>query len=237
MSFDEVSSSYWEVTPEQPESGLHCLYSDCANDNTSEWKYETYVAADTTNDGLEKDEVGDRPNSWVMCGFFDEEPTVVNDSLPSGQDCIWDVTMEEADFAIQYPDASSSQRTLKTSGHNPDDNDADSSFSFSVSLVNFGVGISADAFYPSTDLTADSYEETTWKFDYGVTGESDLPTSPEDSIGVRWDFEGQNPGGIEAKLTHDLTFETIKNCARSGPIAAYTGTPDADFYEYVEVVE
>lgn len=238
VNYQPIDRDHETGDPDDGGSGWGCYFTDCYGDNTSDWQYDFYLAANESNGDLDHDELRTHSsNTWIASGFFTEEPTIEDDdagcSIYDGG--VWNVVLEEAEFRITYPRLDDNQTTLSSANHNPDSYDDSGNFSFSLSagIGPISAGYSA-AYYDGVNLTNDSYEETTWKFDYGLLGESDLPTSKSDSVGVRWDFEAEsNAGWVKPRISHDCLFETVHTC--SGPETVYTGMPELTTSDWIYI--
>lgn len=206
--------------------------------NITDWRYRGFSSADLDNGDLDHNRLGThQSNTWNVQGYFENEPTIRDDdkgcSIYDGG--LWYIEGTDAEFSITYPDMNESQTALHTTAHNPDDND-EGNFSFDISagLGPISVGLSR-ALYEGVDLTNDSYEETTWKFDYGITG-ADIPTDQDDSVGVRWDYEAESSTGwFTALVKQQYSFRVVHHC--SGPRTVYSSTPDLWHWHNIEIVD
>lgn len=208
--------------------------------NVSSWEYQAFTSASNDNGDLPSNDLQvQTSNRWTAHGYFTERPTILDPdkgcSIYDGGN--WYVQGTGADFKITYPNLSETQDDIHSVAHYPDDSSSDGSFSISLS---YGIGpISAGlskGLFPSVSLTNDSYVETSWRFDYGIAGETDLPTSQEDAVGVRWDYEAESSTGYyEPQVEQSYTWEVIHHC--SGPEVVTSETPTLTHLHGIDIVE
>ncbi|WP_247001098.1 hypothetical protein [Halosolutus gelatinilyticus] len=222
----------------QERAGYH-RNADDESSNISSWSYEGFLASSENNGDLNPLELKTHgSNRWTTQAHFTEEPTILDDDkgCPIYDGGAWYTEGTEATFSISYPDLDADQDIIHSEAHYPDSNDGNSDFSFNIShsVGPFSAGLAVSVF-PSVNLTNDSYVETTWKFDPGVSGE-DLPASQEDARGVRWDFEAESTTGWYTPLVkHSYSWDVIHYC--SGPGVVTTETPELAYMQSVEIVE
>ncbi|WP_372479764.1 hypothetical protein ACAH01_15325 [Halomicrobium sp. HM KBTZ05] len=220
----------------------HPTFSSIGKDgnNLSDWSYQGYVVADQSNGDLDADQLGThKSNTWAAKGYFSEEPTIQdeNKGCSGGYGPIWDVEGTGAEFSIAYPEEEDDQTSIHSTAHNPNNGDGKDSFSLSIGagLGPISVGVSK-AFYDGPNLTNNPYVNTEWDLDFGLLGES-VPTSQEESVGVRWDFEAESETGwYDVDIQQQYSFRVTKSCS-GGPIPIYSSTPKVGHWEGIEIVQ
>lgn len=186
------------------------------------------TAASDDNGGLPPDDLATQTsNRWTAMSFFENPPTILDPdkgcSIYNGGN--WYVQGTGANFEITYPNLNSNQDDIHSVAHYPDSSTSDGDFSVSLSfgIGPFSVGFSKSLF-PSVTLTNNSYVDTSWDFDFGYAN-TDLPTSQDDCVGVRWDYEAESATGYYSpQVTQSYSWEVIHQC--SGPGVVTSQTPE-----------
>ncbi|MBP1987295.1 hypothetical protein [Halolamina salifodinae] len=212
-----------------------------SDSNTSDWEFVGFLSGNEDSSGSRPGELETQTsNRYILQGFFENPPTVTDDSVGCPTYNGGNVFIEgtESNFSLEYPNKPDTQNSLKSTAHTPQTNYDPSSIQYTVSAGVSSGPISAEAskaYYEGPILNNTPYQNANWTLDYG-TGTQDLPTSQDDGVGVMFDFAAQSTEDfVNVKFNQGYLFQTQYQC-QTVPTVLYSGTGTVDLYDDISIV-
>lgn len=173
-------------------------------------------------------------NRWTHQGYFNDVPEITKDN---DLQTSYSIHLTESVFTVNYIGLDSDQNYIDIEQLEPDDNDG---VEYSISLAGSfpGVPLSAGTTMVDIDTTQvddDDFDRTEWTYDYPGHGKR-LPSSQEDSIGVRYSVEAEDTPGTYTLSNFQSHSWEVKRASIGGTSTVYS-TLTNSFYSHDVKIE
>lgn len=204
------------------------------SDYTDSGEFTGYVTAhDESSRSI--DELGTHEsNRWTHQGYFNDPPSITADS---GTWTTYRIQLTDSTFSLDYFTLDDDQAYVDISSIEPDD--GDQGVEFSVSLgAGYGplsVGTTAVEIDTSFNVDDDDYQRTEWNVQYPIA--EPIPTSQEDSVGVRYDVDAQGTPGTYTIENFQMHGWEVIETDRTGSLSVYSTSQSYYHDQGIDIVE